>query len=227
MAKRSYNQTCSTAFALDVIGERWTLLIVRELFPGPRRYSDLMNALTGIGTNLLAQRLKDLEQAGVIKQRKLPPPAGSTVYELTPLGSQLEEGFIALSKWGMNFAPVPPPEDAVFPIGSAIMVMRTVFSPRAAGKLDIRCEIHADGEVFRAYVQDGAIDVAYGPAENPDVVFSTRLDAFLRVFNEQLLPEEAIPSGEFCVESGDSQALVEFLKSFRLADFMDLAPRPD
>src|SRR5688572_12844652 len=99
MKGRSYNQYCGLAYALDVIGERWTLLIIRELFPGPRRFKDLVGGLPDISTNLLAERLKSLEERGVISRRVLPPPAGSTVYELTPLGQALEKTVLELGRW--------------------------------------------------------------------------------------------------------------------------------
>jgi len=225
MTKRSYNQTCSTAYALDVIGERWTLLIIREMLPGARRYTDLLNALPGIGTNLLANRLKDLEANGVIAQRKLPPPASSTVYELTPLGKQLEEPFKALSVWGMNFAPVPPPDDATFPIGSAIMAMRTVFSPQAATGITLSVELHVDEDVFHAVIDDGKATIEYGPAENPDVVAQiAHKETILLVLNHIVAPDEILESGLFTIEAGDGQALMTFWNLFRLDEFIDLNP---
>ncbi|NJM05348.1 helix-turn-helix transcriptional regulator [Candidatus Gracilibacteria bacterium] len=100
MPQRSYNQYCPIANALDLIGERWSLLIVRDLLLGPKRFSDLRNALPGIGTNILTDRLKGLEEAGIIARRVLPPPAASTVYELTPYGQLLDGPVQALAQWG-------------------------------------------------------------------------------------------------------------------------------
>src|SRR3712207_1800042 len=91
MSSRSYKQYCGLAYALDIVGERWTLLIIRELIAGPRRFKDLMDGLPGISTNLLSERLKSLEQQGMLRRRTLPPPAGSTVYELTETGHGLEQ----------------------------------------------------------------------------------------------------------------------------------------
>src|SRR5713226_8893328 len=99
--KRSYNQFCPLARSLDILGEGWTLLIIRNLVMGPQRYKDLLDNLPGIGTNLLAARLKELEREGIIHRRKLPPPAGSVVYDLTQLGRGLEETVLALSRWGL------------------------------------------------------------------------------------------------------------------------------
>lgn len=100
MSQRTYNQYCPIAHALDLIGERWSLLIVRDLLLGPKRFSDLRAALPGIGTNILTDRLKGLEEAGVITKRVLPPPAASTVYELTAYGQQLDGPVQALAQWG-------------------------------------------------------------------------------------------------------------------------------
>lgn len=97
MTSRSYNQYCGLAYALDIVGERWTILIIRELFAGPRRFTDLMEGLPGISTNLLGERLKRLEQQRIIKRRTLPPPAGSTVYELTALEQGLETTLLELT----------------------------------------------------------------------------------------------------------------------------------
>src|SRR4051812_18714984 len=105
MKDRSYNQFCALAYALDIIGERWTLLIIRELLAGPRRFKDLIDGLPEISTNLLSERLKNLEQQGVIQRRVLPPPAGSSVYELTTVGLALEKAVLELGKWGSQFLP--------------------------------------------------------------------------------------------------------------------------
>src|SRR5918995_3325809 len=100
MGKRRYDQYCALARTLDVVGERWTLLLVRELLLGPRRYKDLLAGLPGIGTNLLAERLRHLEEFGLVRRRSLPPPAGSRVYELTELGRGLESVVMELGRWG-------------------------------------------------------------------------------------------------------------------------------
>src|SRR5215208_4365136 len=105
MTTRSYNQYCPLAYALDLVGERWTLLIVRELLAGPHRFKDLLAGLPGISTNLLSDRLKSLEEQGLIRRRVLPPPAGSTVYELTAAGQALEPAVLELGKWGSHFLP--------------------------------------------------------------------------------------------------------------------------
>src|ERR687889_2824463 len=104
---RSYGDRCGIARALDVVGERWALLVVRELLLGPKRFTDLRAGLPNVGPDVLAQRLRELEAAGVVRRAKLPPPAASKVYELTPRGAELEPVILALGRWG-SVAPVPP-----------------------------------------------------------------------------------------------------------------------
>src|SRR2546423_9041183 len=112
--RRKYDQGCGSAHALDLIGDRWALLVVRELVLGPKRFSDLRAGLPGIGPNVLSQRLKELEQVGVLRRRVLPPPAASTVYELTEWGAELEDVLVRLGRWGAR-SPDMPREAATRP----------------------------------------------------------------------------------------------------------------
>jgi DNA-binding HxlR family transcriptional regulator len=111
---KHYDQYCPIACSLSLVGERWTLLVVRELMHGPKRYTDLVDGLHGIGTNILASRLKELEAAGLVERRKLPPPAASTVYELTPTGRELRPVLHELARFGARLIG-PPPLDALEP----------------------------------------------------------------------------------------------------------------
>jgi DNA-binding HxlR family transcriptional regulator len=124
--KRSYGQYCTVARALDVVGERWTLLLVRELSTGPKRFKDLLGGLPGIGTNLLTNRLKTLEGEGIVRRATLPPPAGSNVYELTELGRSLEPVIVALSRWGARLLDAPR-EDDEMRAGWAAVAMRSAL----------------------------------------------------------------------------------------------------
>src|SRR5438552_3024071 len=127
MKNRSYNQYCGLAYALDIVGERWTLLIVRELIAGPRRFKDLIAGLPEISTNLLTERLKSLEQQGIIRRRVLPAPAGSTVYELTALGQALETAVLELGKWGSQFVPPTMEGINVLHLSSYALTLKTFF----------------------------------------------------------------------------------------------------
>src|SRR4028118_1448354 len=145
MSKRSYDQHCTVAHALDVVGERWTLLLVRELLSGPKRFKDLLWGLPGIGTNLLAARLKSLAGHGVVRRTTLPPPAGSDVYELTELGRALESVVLSLSRWGARLVQEEPRDgDDVRPAWAA-MALRSLFEPEAGWSLE-RYEVRIGGE---------------------------------------------------------------------------------
>lgn len=159
MAKR-YEQYCPMAHALDLVGDRWALLVIRELMHGPLRYTDLVDRLHGIGTNILAARLRDLEEHGVVARRTLPPPAASKVYELTDYGRELRPAMRELALWGAR-SMGPPAKDELFD-GWLANAMDTVIASRAPTG---RFEFRAGSEV--ASLVDG--EVVAGPVENPDV----------------------------------------------------------
>jgi len=160
MAKR-YDQYCPMAHALDLIGDRWALLVVRELMHGPKRYTDLVASLHGIGTNILAARLKDLEGHGIVTRRTLPPPAASKVYELTDYGRELRPAMRELALWGARSLGPPTDKDALFE-GWLANAMDTVIARLAPSG---RFEFRTGNEV--ASLVDG--EVVAGPIDDPDV----------------------------------------------------------
>jgi DNA-binding HxlR family transcriptional regulator len=161
MIKR-YDEYCPVAHALGLVGERWALLVVLELMRGPKRYTDLAENLRGIGTNILASRLRDLEAAGVVAKRTLPPPAASKVYELTDYGRELRPVIRELALWGARTLGPPTHEDELFP-GWLANALDTVLAPRAPlGRFEFRV-----GEEVSSLVDGEVLD---GPVENPDVV---------------------------------------------------------
>jgi DNA-binding HxlR family transcriptional regulator len=168
MAKR-YDQYCPIAHALELVGERWSLLVVRELLHGPQRYTDLAASLPGIGTNILASRLKDLEGCGLIAKRRLPPPAASQVYELTPYGASLRPLMRELALWGLKSMGPPRPDD-VAPgwLESALDLVFSSVAPPGSFVFSI------DGEV--ASIVDGVARV--GAVESPDAVIETDITSF-------------------------------------------------
>jgi len=200
---RSYAQHCTVARALDVVGERWTLLLVRELSTGPKRFKDLLGGLPGIGTNLLAARLKKLEGEGIVRRGTLPPPAGSNVYELTGLGRSLEPVIVALSRWGARLLDVPREEDDLR-AGWAMVAMRSALRPGAAGSPSGTFEFRVDGEVFHLRVQDGGegekLEARQGSALDPDLLVVGDAETFLAVVSGRTSPEEAMESGALRVE---------------------------
>jgi DNA-binding HxlR family transcriptional regulator len=195
MAGKRYNQLCGLAYALDNIGERWTLLIIRELLPGPRRFSDLMDGLPGISTNLLTERLKDLEDRGLLVRRKLPPPARTAVYELTPAGLALEDSLFELGKWGSRFVPATPTDDVPLNVGSYALTLKIHFHPEKARGVDETYELQIDGEVLQVGVKAGKIEVGQHLDEAPDVVIRTDIGTYLGLLQQHVKPLEAIDAG--------------------------------
>jgi len=153
MAKR-FDQYCPIAHALSLVGERWALLVVRELLKGPKRYTDLVAGLPGIGTNILATRLRELEAAGVLHKRKLPPPAASTVYELTPYGAGLEEVIHAIARWGTRSLGVPRHEDDI-DREWGLNAFPALFYPERARGLTETYVIRVDDDAFTVHLVDG------------------------------------------------------------------------
>lgn len=171
MAARRYNQYCGVARALDQVGERWSLLIVRDLLDGPQRYSDLQHRLAGIPSDMLANRLRHLEAAGVVRRTVLPPPAGSKVYELTERGRGLEATIVELARWGAELLGEPSADD-VFDTRWIALSLRSRFRPDAAAGVDLTVHVVVDGETLAADVHDGRLATRGAPAgdESPDVV---------------------------------------------------------
>jgi DNA-binding HxlR family transcriptional regulator len=211
MKNRSYNQFCALAFALDVVGERWTLLIIRELLPGPRRYKDLLEGLPGISTNLLAERLKDLEQAGLLCRRVLPPPAGSAVYELLPAGQALEPAVLALGRWGARRLPASLEGVALPSLGALSLALKAFFHPEQAQGLAATYDLCFGAESLQVHIEAGALEVQHGHARRPDAVIETDVPTFLGLFTGRLAPEAALAAGLARVE-GDPAALGRFLR---------------
>lgn len=212
---RAYLQYCPVAHALELVGERWALLIVRDLLKGPKRYSDLLAGLPGLGTNILAARLKDLEQGGVVRKRKLPPPANVNVYELTEYGEQLEEVIRALGRWGFRSLG-PPPADCAMPEGWLVQGVLTMFDPARARDLSESYEVRAGGEVATVRVHGGTIDADTGGSGDVDAVLELDVGTLFALVGGELDPADAIAGGTARVE-GDPEALRRFLSVFDAA----------
>jgi DNA-binding HxlR family transcriptional regulator len=177
--RKGYDQYCPVAHALDLVGDRWALLVVRELMHGPKRYTDLAEHLPGIGTNILAARLRDLEACGIVAKRRLPPPAASRVYELTEYGRELRTVMRALALWGARSLGPPTADDELFP-GWLSNAVDTVLAPLAPPG---RFEFRVGDEV--ASLVDG--EAHEGPVEQPDVVVEGDPDGIFHMFIDQRL----------------------------------------
>lgn len=168
--KRRYDDACAAAHGMDLIGERWSMPLIRELLLGPRRFSDLRASLHGISANVLTQRLEGLEAAGVLLRRKLPPPANVQVYELTRWGYEAAPIFQALGRWAVR-SPHHDPTKPFSPV-SLMLSLRTMFSDVAAGKLEARIQLIMNGEPFFWIREKDAISIGRGEIERPDLVLT-------------------------------------------------------
>jgi DNA-binding HxlR family transcriptional regulator len=213
MKARAYGQYCGLARALEIVGERWAVLIVRDLLVGPRRFTDLHHGLPKIPTNVLTARLKELEGAGVVRRRVLPRPAGSVVYELTEYGAELEDVLIRLGRWGAKLLDDPRPEEIVT-TDSLVMAMRSTFHPAAARGLHAGYELHVGDIVLHARVDDGKLEASAGPLPAPDLLIEAG-PAIKDLMAGVVSPAEAIESGSVRV-TGDAGLLTRFAKIFRI-----------
>ena len=166
--KRSYDDGCAAAHTLDLVGERWALLVVRELLLGPKRYSDLEKDLPTISPNVLSQRLKDLEEIGVVRRYRLPFPAASWVYELSEWGKELEPILQHLGRWGARSPWLP--RNAPISLATLITAMKTMFHPPAAEGLKATVELKVGEDRFVARVEEGRFEIVRGRAEQPHAV---------------------------------------------------------
>jgi DNA-binding HxlR family transcriptional regulator len=209
---RTYGDGCSIARALDVIGERWALLVVRELLLGPKRYTDLRRGLPNASPNVLSERLRELERAGVVRRRKLPPPAASRVYELTDWGLGLEELVLSLGRWAAG-SPEPPGDAPVRSGDSILLAFRALFDPEAARGVRATYELRLGEDRYRVRVADGQLEVARGGADEPDAT----IDADPNTLNDVLWGGRSLAdarrSGELTVE-GDKSAVDRLVRLF-------------
>jgi len=217
MARRSYDQFCAVARTLDIVGERWTLLIVRELLSGPKRFTDLQGALEGIGAALLSGRLRYLEAEGLIQRVELSPPARAPVYELTEAGRELEPAILALGRWGMGWALGERRERDAFEPGWAVLGMHAIFDPANARDVDAAYEFRVGEETFHLDVRNGAIETGHGPARRPDAVIEATREGFAELASGSLPLNRAIREGTAAI-SGDPDAISKLKKLFTWPD---------
>ncbi|WP_329414393.1 winged helix-turn-helix transcriptional regulator [Nocardia vinacea] len=215
MEQRSYNQYCATARTLDLVGERWTLLLIRELLTGPKRFSDLQASLRGLGTGLLAARLKHLEREGLAEKITLPPPARTPAYALTEAGAELESAILALARWGLKWAMSEPHPTETFHPGWAVLGLRACFNAEAATGLRAVYEFRIGEEFFHTRIDDETIETLHGPAQHPDAIITISEQEFLRLTSQGRTFAEAIETG-VASATGDKQALRRIKGLFHL-----------
>ena len=213
VGKRSYEDGCAAAHALDLLGERWALLVVRELVLGPKRFTDLRSGLPGISPNVLTQRLGELEAASVAQRRRLPPPASAWVYELTPWGKELEPIILALGHWGAR-SPTRTP-GAPLGVDSLVLSWRTMFSAERAANLHARLEVHIAAQVYHALVEDGCLLLKRGADKDAETVLEADVATYVSLVYEGAKFNDALRAGTLVVR-GDKQTAKRFLGLFPL-----------
>jgi DNA-binding HxlR family transcriptional regulator len=212
---RTYGDGCAIAQGLDLVGERWALLVVRELLLGPKRYTDLDRGLPNASPNVLSERLRELERAGIVRRRKLPPPAGSRVYELTDWGLELEEIVISLGHWAAR-SPAPP-SDAPIGVDSMVLALRSRFDPGSAHGLRAGYELRFGEDRFRIEVADDQIEVARGSAALADATIDTDPGTLNAVLWQGRSLADAQRSGSMTIE-GDKAAVERFVRLFPMPE---------
>lgn len=214
--RRTYGQYCPLATALDVVGERWTLLVIRELLVGPQRYSDLLQGLPGISTSLLSDRLRHLEADGIIERSFLPPPAASTVYELTEDGRELAAALVPLAIWGGRRLGRRRKNQS-FRLRWLLVFFRTTLNTELSKGVHDIYEFRIDGQTFHAKVDDGTVAVVEGPAPAgtpADMTITCDLETFVGIGLGGLDPVEAVSAGRVKVE-GTREAIQRSLNILR------------
>jgi DNA-binding HxlR family transcriptional regulator len=211
--KRTYGDRCGIARALDLVGERWALLVVRELLLGPKRFTDLRSGLPHVSPDVLAQRLRELEESGIVRRGKLPPPAGSRIYELTDRGRQLEPVVLELGRFG-SVAPFPPGE-AQIGVDALAIALKTLFAPSATDGLPATYELRLGEDRFRVRVAGGRFDIVRGGAEDADATIDADPGALATVLWHGRKLSAARRSGDIAI-TGSEEAAKRFMAMFPL-----------
>ena len=212
MPEHRYSQYCALARTLDLAGDRWTLLIVRELAPGPRRFTDLIDGLPGVSRKLLTERLRALERDGIIGRRELPPPAARQVYELTDDGRDLATAMAPLIAWGVRRIGDRKPGET-FRARWPAVAMAGLADREAAKGVSETYQFLVGDSAFHFTVDDGAIDLSDGQAENPAVTWTTDEETWADIASGKITASSAAATGALTV-AGDPQATKRLRKIF-------------
>ncbi|MBW4722028.1 winged helix-turn-helix transcriptional regulator [Saccharothrix obliqua] len=204
-SKRDYGQFCGLAGALNVIGERWTLLVVRELLIGPARFTELIDDLPGIGPNLLTERLRGLVERGVVTQQPVPGDGRARQYALTPVGEELAGPVLALARWGLRFLDEEDSTGATRAKWGFLAVQAMVREDRVPD-VDEVYEFRVAGQVFTIAVTAGAVAFGRGPRTAPDLAVECDADTFVRIGARMLSPLRAIATGAVKISGSPAAA---------------------
>ena len=213
VGRRKYDDGCAVAQALDVVGERWALLLVRDLLLGPKRFTDLLAGLPGASSDVVTQRLRDLADAGVVRRRRLPPPASAWVYELTPWGAELEHVVLGLAGWVHG----SPRMRYDLPLGadSLLLSLKMLFDGNRAEGITAEIALHIGDERFAIRVASGELAIARGEIDNPDAVIDTDTATLLSIVRAEQSVDDALVSGRLRL-TGNQPAVENFARLFPL-----------
>jgi DNA-binding HxlR family transcriptional regulator len=195
---RTIEDGCGIAHASDLLGQRWALLVVRELLLGPKRFTDLRAGIPDISPNVLGQRLRELEETGIVRRRKLAPPAAVQVYELTDWGRELEPAVLGLGRWAS--ASPSFPRDAPMGPDALVLALKSIFQPEKAEGVDTSYELRLGEIPFNISVKEGRFEATHGEAEIPDAVISSNPDAIAGVVFRGNRLGKAVEAGEVQIE---------------------------
>jgi DNA-binding HxlR family transcriptional regulator len=210
--KRTYREYCAIARSLDLLGQRWTLLVVRDLFLGPQRYTDLQGGLPGIASDILTARLRTLEDEGLVRRRELPPPAPAAVYELTEAGRRLGPLIRALGEVGLRLLDTPGPDQPINP-GPVVMSLNLRFRADKAGDLTETYGLELAGQAFTVALDRGTVTTERGAPASPAATFRTDPRTLVELLRGQTTAAAATRSGALEVY-GDAAALERFGATF-------------
>src|SRR5687768_7402098 len=213
--KRTYNDLCGLSHALELVGERWAILVLRELSYGPKRFTDIRSGLPSASPNVLSQRLRELEAHGIVRRRTLAPPAASKVYELTDWGRELEPTLRSLGRWAARSPHFP--DTGHFSPSSLAMNLETMFLSDEAADLDLTFDLRLDDEAFTLRIARGELEVERGEADDPDAVIATDPMTFVSIlyYEEELTAAEK--AGTIRIE-GDREAVAGLSELFELPE---------
>lgn len=211
--KRRYDDACGAALGMEYVGERWALLLIRELLLGPRRFGELRGGLPGISANVLTQRLAGLEAAGIVERHRLPPPANAQVYALTPWGQEAEPVVLALAKWALR----APAHDPTLPFSavSLMLSLKMLLVAERAGEWRARIAFRLGDDPYVATLADRALTVARGVADEVDATLSAPPSAFLPVVFGRRPLDDALAEGAIAL-TGNRAIAERFVTLFRL-----------
>jgi DNA-binding HxlR family transcriptional regulator len=219
MSRRAYDQYCALAKALDIVGERWTLLLIRELFAGPQRFSDLLQTLPGIGNGLLSTRLREMQEAGLIEVAELPPPAATRVYQLTQSGRQLDEAVTALGRWGASLLGPPGSEHYHQPLWllQSLAARTRPSMSNTSGQSKLNIDIQLDGQRHHLRFRAGRALAGRGPHHEPQACITTTSETLYALSQRQARIEDAMREGRLEV-SGDHDAAIRTLRALMISE---------